>query len=157
MVFESQIEKLTQKYSEHLQTAFKNHADQESIMMILNEYREKCSTYQNHEVFYYKQIAESHGECVCDTNPETTDGPDEFCPMHGRRYSQVVEMLDDRQAKINQIANTANYWKTFGNAVASIAVSEILKIISPPANVDPYIPPAIKGTSMKVIPVDMDF
>jgi hypothetical protein len=23
------------------------------------------------------------GECVCDRNPETTDGPDRDCPLHG--------------------------------------------------------------------------
>lgn len=34
------------------------------------------------------------GECICDGNPETTDGPDEFCPWHGRPYRELVEILD---------------------------------------------------------------
>ncbi len=30
-----------------------------------------------------------HGPCICDTGPNT-DGPQEFCPMHGRRYQDDV-------------------------------------------------------------------
>ena len=34
------------------------------------------------------------GECICDGNPATTDGPQEFCPWHGRPYREVVEILE---------------------------------------------------------------
>lgn len=34
---------------------------------------------------YWKRIAEAHGPCSCDTNPETTGGPEEDCPQHGHR------------------------------------------------------------------------
>lgn len=37
-------------------------------------------------------LAERVGECICDTSPGT-DGPDEVCPQHGRRYSELVEMF----------------------------------------------------------------
>jgi len=36
--------------------------------------------------------AERHGPCICNTGPGT-EGPDEFCPQHGRPYSEVLEML----------------------------------------------------------------
>jgi hypothetical protein len=32
--------------------------------------------------------------CYCDYSPETSDGPEEFCPHHGRPYAEVVEMLE---------------------------------------------------------------
>jgi hypothetical protein len=32
-----------------------------------------------------------HGPCICSKGPDT-DGPDEFCPYHGRLYDDVVEM-----------------------------------------------------------------
>ncbi len=43
---------------------------------------------------------ERDGECICDTGPET-GGPDEFCPWHGRRYSELVEIIVQQQAQIN--------------------------------------------------------
>lgn len=33
-----------------------------------------------------------HGPCICNTGP-STDGPDEFCPRHGRPYDEVLAML----------------------------------------------------------------
>lgn len=33
--------------------------------------------------------------CHCDYNPDTTEGPDEFCPVHGRPYDEVVDLLSD--------------------------------------------------------------
>lgn len=35
-----------------------------------------------------------HGECVCNTGPGT-DGPDEFCPQHGRPYTDLLRYLDE--------------------------------------------------------------
>src|SRR5690625_2373375 len=35
--------------------------------------------------------------CVCNTGPGT-DGPDEACPQHGRRYSDWVEYASTQQA-----------------------------------------------------------
>lgn len=40
---------------------------------------------------YYRSLLEHHGKCICDTNPATTDGPDEFCPWHGRSYTEILE------------------------------------------------------------------
>lgn len=40
---------------------------------------------------YYRNLLEHHGKCICDTNPATTDGPDEFCPWHGRSYTEILE------------------------------------------------------------------
>jgi hypothetical protein len=43
---------------------------------------------------------ERDGECICNTGPDT-DGPDEFCPWHGRRYSELVDIIVEQQAQIN--------------------------------------------------------
>lgn len=40
------------------------------------------------------RTAGRHGACVCDTGPGT-DGPDEFCPQHGRPYRDLLEILDE--------------------------------------------------------------
>lgn len=34
---------------------------------------------------------ERDGECICDYNPDTTEGPLEDCPFHGRPYGYWVE------------------------------------------------------------------
>lgn len=36
---------------------------------------------------------ERDGECICDRGPES-DGPDEFCPWHGRPYPELVTILE---------------------------------------------------------------
>jgi hypothetical protein len=46
---------------------------------------------------------ERDGECICNTGPDT-EGPDEFCPWHGRRYSELVEIIVQQQAQINAAA-----------------------------------------------------
>ncbi len=33
-----------------------------------------------------------HGPCVCNTGPGT-EGPDEFCPHHGRTYNDALDMM----------------------------------------------------------------
>lgn len=39
------------------------------------------------------------GECICDGNPSTTNGPEEDCPWHGREYSYWVE----RSAEVEKL------------------------------------------------------
>lgn len=34
-----------------------------------------------------------HGGCICDCNPGTTNGPEEFCSHHGRPYYEAVDRL----------------------------------------------------------------
>lgn len=41
-----------------------------------------------------------HGGCICDCNPGTTNGPEEYCSHHGRPYYEVVDRLT---AKIEQL------------------------------------------------------
>lgn len=46
---------------------------------------------------------ERDGACICDYNPDTTDGPQEDCPFHGRPYAYWVERGDtlaDRLAAV---------------------------------------------------------
>lgn len=46
-------------------------------------------------------------DCICDWNPDTTDGPQEDCPQHGRRYSEVWEFLykeiETKRALLNRV------------------------------------------------------
>ena len=46
--------------------------------------------------------ADRHGPCICNTGPGT-DGPDEWCPTHGRPYDDVLAW-GDRQAARAYIA-----------------------------------------------------
>lgn len=32
---------------------------------------------------FYQPARTGHGPCICDVNPETTEGPDIECPIHG--------------------------------------------------------------------------
>lgn len=43
------------------------------------------------------------GECICDGNPATTYGPDEFCPWHGRSYNELVERLESQAAEVERL------------------------------------------------------
>lgn len=43
---------------------------------------------------YYKMLLDRHGKCICNLNPATTDGPQEFCPWHGRSYTEILEWGD---------------------------------------------------------------
>ena len=42
---------------------------------------------------------ERDGACICDYNPETTDGPQEDCPHHGRPYAYWIEYGDKQQTR----------------------------------------------------------
>lgn len=39
------------------------------------------------------------GDCTCDYNPGTTEGPEEDCPHHGRPYAYWIERGDALQAR----------------------------------------------------------
>jgi hypothetical protein len=43
------------------------------------------------------------GECICNTGPDT-DGPDEFYPWHGRRYTELVDIIVGQQAQLNGLS-----------------------------------------------------
>lgn len=45
---------------------------------------------------------ERDGECICNIGPDT-DGPDEFCPWHGRRYAELVNIIVRQQSEINEL------------------------------------------------------
>lgn len=46
------------------------------------------------------------GDCICDRNPETSDGPDEFCPWDGRPYREVVGILEQQAAELAELRTT---------------------------------------------------
>lgn len=45
-------------------------------------------------------MREQVGHYVCDRNPETTDGPSEDCPQHGRPYGYWVEGAEIQGARL---------------------------------------------------------
>ena len=47
--------------------------------------------------------------CFCDYNPDTTNGPEEFCPHHGRSYSDLVEMIERQAAEIERLRGQGPY------------------------------------------------
>ncbi len=57
---------------------------------------------------------ERDGDCICDGNPATTDGPDEFCPWHGRSYRELVEGLESQAAEAERLREAC---KTLGEII----------------------------------------
>jgi len=52
---------------------------------------------------YWMKAAKYHGDCICDHNPSTTDGPQEFCPEHGRPYPELLGRIDHQAAQLAAI------------------------------------------------------
>lgn len=84
---------------------------------------------------------ERDGECICDGNPETTNGPEEDCPWHGREYRYWVDGCDrlGRQKAIlaEQLQNIARaislpVGRDHDKAVAELAdkLSEVRQIVA---------------------------
>ncbi|AID58866.1 hypothetical protein PBI_GAIA_46 [Mycobacterium phage Gaia] len=46
---------------------------------------------------------ERDGDCICDTNPETTNGPEETCPWHGREYRYWVDVVARQADEIDRL------------------------------------------------------
>lgn len=67
---------------------------------------------------------ERDGACICDYDPETTEGPVEHCPFHGRPYSYWVERADrttaDHAAAL-RAADAAGYIRGYGKGCESAA------------------------------------
>ena len=40
--------------------------------------------------------------CIC-LPPPVSDGPDEFCPVHGRTYDELLAMLDSTQRQLQAL------------------------------------------------------
>lgn len=43
------------------------------------------------------------GGCICDCNPETTGGPEEDCPWHGREYRYWVDGCASLAAEVERL------------------------------------------------------
>lgn len=54
---------------------------------------------------------ERDGECICDGNPATTDGPQEDCPWHGRPYRYWVDGLEHANAEVERLRDVGGHWK----------------------------------------------
>ena len=45
-----------------------------------------------------KRLRTTVGDCHCDKNPETTNGPEEDCPQHGRPVAEVWDLVKGAEA-----------------------------------------------------------
>lgn len=48
--------------------------------------------------------------CHCDYNPETTDGPQEDCPVHGRPYSYWVRQTHQAEQQLQAVMALCDRW-----------------------------------------------
>ena len=55
---------------------------------------------------------ERDGACICDYNPDTTDGPQEDCPFHGRPYAYWIERGDVLAARLERVEAVARRWES---------------------------------------------
>lgn len=108
-------------------------AYQKDVKPILENLLKKQGSLISLNTAYYRSIADSHGECACNTNPDTTDGPEEFCPMHGRRYNELVEMLREAQDKVAEVQKVAEIMKDQPGLLShASAGTKFLQILYPP-------------------------
>lgn len=49
------------------------------------------------------EMVRRDGECICDHNPDTTQGPEDDCPWHGRAYKAWVEAANASAAEIEHL------------------------------------------------------
>lgn len=49
-------------------------------------------------------------KCHCDYNPETTQGPEEDCPLHGRPYSYWVSKADEAGMAVHRVEQLCDRW-----------------------------------------------
>ena len=71
---------------------------------------------------YWKNGMDRHGPCSCDTNPETTSGPEEDCPHHGRNYAEWVERGDTLQERLTRVEALAGKFERWPSS-PSLAVA----------------------------------
>lgn len=45
---------------------------------------------------------ERDGDCICNTGPDS-DGPDEYCPWHGRPYSELLDALVQKSEDLKDV------------------------------------------------------
>lgn len=71
-----------------------------------------------------------HGGCICDRNPETTNGPDEFCSHHGRPYYEAVDRLTAEIDRLNQERFAFTDKLGYGDGVTEPA-AELAELLDP--------------------------
>lgn len=71
-----------------------------------------------------------HGACICDCNPETTNGPEEYCSHHGRPYYEVVDRLTAKIEQLIQERLTFTDKLGYGDGVTEPA-AELAELLDP--------------------------
>lgn len=64
------------------------------------------------------------GACTCDYNPETTSGPEEDCPFHGRAYADWVIRTEAAEVALERVRAALARWQ----ASDDVAVATILLV-----------------------------
>ncbi len=71
-----------------------------------------------------------HGGCICDCNPDTTNGPDEFCSHHGRPYYEAVDLLTAEIDRLVQQRREFTDRLGYGDGVTEPA-AELADLVDP--------------------------
>lgn len=71
-----------------------------------------------------------HGGCICDCNPDTTNGPEEFCSHHGRPYYEAVDLLTAEIQRLVQERLTFTDKLGYGDGVTERA-AELAELLDP--------------------------
>lgn len=74
---------------------------------------------------------ERDGECICNRGPDT-EGPDEFCPWHGRPYPELVNIIESQAkqlAAVRKMAEAVNRNSMALHGCKEFQASHILAIL----------------------------
>jgi hypothetical protein len=69
-----------------------------------------------------RKMQDHHGECICITAGPALEGPDEYCPWHGRPWDDMLEhydrMVTEARATVARVETIRDRWATSENAHA---------------------------------------
>jgi len=99
--FDSNIHSWRCEYPDHYGpcSCFQELRDELAALMALGEQRVRERLAEVAVSSSGRPSNDRDGACICDYNPETTEGPVEDCPFHGRPYAYWIERGDALQAR----------------------------------------------------------
>lgn len=80
-------------------------AEQDALKAELERLQESYAAAQRRHELDYQFVADQlFASCICDCNPETTDGPEEDCPVHGMEEFRPLALRDRTQRAEAELA-----------------------------------------------------